>query len=99
MGDPEAVCKLEYDRLIVNGRSYVWCDGIQAIVDTVDNKVTRFGEIFVYIFSLRLYMIQEQGHVMFPVPLPDRCLGHQAGWGIVTAQCLDLALSPERTQS
>ena len=99
MGDPEAVCKLEYDRLIVNGRSYVWCDGIQAIVDTVDNKVTRFGEIFVYIFSLRLYMIQEQGHVMFLVLLPDRCLGHRAGWGIVTAQCLGLAICQEPTQS
>ena len=48
MADQEAVCKLEYDRLIVNGRSYVWCDGIQAIVDTVDNKVTGFREIFLF---------------------------------------------------
>ena len=44
-------------------------------------------------------MIQEQGHVMFPVPLPDRCLGHRAGWGIVTAQCPGLALCQEQTQS
>ena len=56
MGDPEAVCKLEYDRLIVNGRSYVWCDGIQAIVDTVDNKVTGWREIFVAKLSSSLQL-------------------------------------------
>ena len=39
MKDQEAVCKLEYDRLVVNGTTFVWNDDIQAIVDTVDNKV------------------------------------------------------------
>ena len=39
MKDPQAVCKLEYDRLKVNGRSFVWSEEIQAIVDTVDNTV------------------------------------------------------------
>ena len=37
--DPEAVCKLEYDILEINGKKYVWSDGLQAVVDTTDNKV------------------------------------------------------------
>ena len=40
MKDPQAVCKLEYDRLKVNGRSFIWSEEIQAIVDTVDNTVS-----------------------------------------------------------
>ena len=43
MHDPEAVCRLEYDQLQINGRSYVWSDGVQAVVRTEDNVVGTVG--------------------------------------------------------
>ena len=41
MSDTEAVCKLEYDRLLVSGKSFVWSEEAQAVVDTSDNSVCR----------------------------------------------------------
>ena len=39
VSDPEAIHKLEYDKLVINDKSYVWSDGLKAVVDTAENKV------------------------------------------------------------
>ena len=62
MKDPQAVCKLEYDRLKVNGRNFIWSEEIQAIVDTVDNTVccsVPYHQSSKTILLTRLPMTQE----------------------------------------
>ena len=99
MKDKEAVCKLEYDRLVVNGKIFIWSDDIQAIVDTVENKVKYLRYANFNMFCLRLSMMQKVEHVMSLALQLGKCLGHLPEWVLETAQCLALAFCQEPTQS
>ena len=98
MHDPEAVCRLEYDQLQINGRSYVWSDGVQAVVRTEDNVVgiTRVGfgsdklRIYFNHSYFRLSMIQEQKTEMCQCLQQDPFLEHLLELDLVTAQYLVL---------
>ena len=39
MADPNAVVKMDYDKLDVNGKKYTWSDAVHAVMDVKDNSV------------------------------------------------------------